>query len=278
MLPIKAADRIASTTAVPFDKTVIAAKKKEQRLKQHEPEAAKSVLISSSHPPAENQTTITAPYCTHCKKDYPSVDDYWVLHPDLRKPMTKRDVEQSQTERKNALDFFPPMPKMTRITLKKYLYISWQPNLISSEESLGIRYRLYPASYTLERRLRDFKPYTGGPIAGIGGTKIQPSSHGTVKLACNVRDRRVIMLLSDTLYCPTIGVNLISVSQLLLKRGVNITFHPEYAKIYSPGRTFIATQHGRQYLLNMWSAIKQLGSHIYPSYSMQDQGISLWHE
>lgn len=81
------------------------------------------------------------------------------------------------------------------------------------------------------------------------------------------------MLLSDTLYCPTIGVNLISVSQLLPKRGVK-----DHAKIHAPGRTFIAAQHGGLYLFNMWLPSTPSSTHAYPSYGMQDHGMSLWHD
>ena len=123
-----------------------------------------------------------------------------------------------------------------------------------------------------------FKPYTGGPIAGIGGTQIQPAGQGTVKLAWNVRERRVIIHLSDTLYCPTIGVNLISVSPLLPKRGVNVTFYQDHAKIHAPGQTFIAAQNGGLYLLNMWFSSTPSSTHAYPSYCMQDHGMTLWHE
>ncbi len=123
-----------------------------------------------------------------------------------------------------------------------------------------------------------FKSYTGGPIAGIGERKIQPAGQVTVKKACNVRGGRVIMLLLDTLYCPIIGVNLISVSQLLPKSGVNVTFHQNHAKIHAPGQTFIAAQHCGLYLLNMWFSSTPSSTHAYPSYGMQDHGMSLWHE
>lgn len=101
--------------------------------------------------------------------------------------------------------------------------------------------------------LINMKPYTGGAIQGIGGTTIQPEGIGTVKLGCNIRGKRVIMLLSDTLFCPTANINLISVSQLMPKRGVNITFHATSAKIKTPGRTFLANMHRGLYILNLWS-------------------------
>lgn len=68
----------------------MAAEKEEQRLKQQETEASKRILISSSHSPAGNQTTITVPYCTHSKKNYHPVDNCWVLHPELKKANDKK--------------------------------------------------------------------------------------------------------------------------------------------------------------------------------------------
>lgn len=87
LLPIKAAGGIASTAA---EHSTNSYGSRKRRLKQQESEAAKSILISSSHPPVGNQTTITVPYCTHCKKNYHSVDDRWVLHPDLKKANDKK--------------------------------------------------------------------------------------------------------------------------------------------------------------------------------------------
>lgn len=43
------------------------------------------------------------------------------------------------------------------------------------------------------------------------------------------------------LYCLTIGVNLIFVSQLFLKYSINVTFYQDYAKIHALGWTFIVT-------------------------------------
>ena len=48
--------------------------------------------------------------------------------------------------------------------------------------------------------------------------------HGTVKLECNENNKRVILLLSNVFHVPDLGVNLISVSQLIdLNAEVNFT-------------------------------------------------------
>lgn len=121
------------------------------------------------------------------------------------------------------------------------------------------------------------KPYTGRVIQGIGGSRIQPKGVGTVKLGCNIRGRRVVMLLSDTLFYSDAGINLISISQLMPKRGVNITFHPTVARIQTPGRTFLANMHRGLYLLNLGS--NQPGDNTaHASYSITDPSLQLWHE
>lgn len=103
LLPIKATDGTVSTAAVTSDKTVMAAEKEEQRLKQQEAEATKPILISSSHPPAGNQATITVPYCTHSKKNYHSTDDCWVLHPELKNADDKKkSASQSNVKGKRS--------------------------------------------------------------------------------------------------------------------------------------------------------------------------------
>ena len=85
------------------------------------------------------------------------------------------------------------------------------------------------------------------------------------------------MLLSDTFFCPDAGINLISVSQLMPKRGVNITFYPTVARIQTPGRTFLANVHRGLYLLNLWSN-QPCDNTTHASYSIMDPTLQLWHE
>lgn len=79
VLRIKATDGTICTLAVTFNKIVMTAEKEKQQLKQQDIEATKPILISSSHLLTGNQITITVPYCTHCKKNYYSIDHCWVL-------------------------------------------------------------------------------------------------------------------------------------------------------------------------------------------------------
>lgn len=190
LLPIKATDGTVSTAAVTFDETVIAAEKEEQRLKQQETEATKPILISSSHPPAGNQTTITVPYCTHCKKNYHSIDDCWVLHPELKKANDKKKrATQSNGKGKRSR----PSPSDAEDDTYNFGGMSVHFMAARPLSDLGNLWALDTGcTQHVTHRREDcvtFKPYIGGPIAGIGGTQIQPAGQRTIKLACNVRGR-----------------------------------------------------------------------------------------
>src|SRR5438045_4840962 len=93
-------------------------------------------------------------------------------------------------------------------------------------------------------------PYHGKPLSGIGGVQLMPEGVGTLKVDCNVQGKQSFMLLTNTLYCPTIGVNLISVSQLL-QVGAKVNFQSSKAIITHGQRAFTATQHSGLFLLDL---------------------------
>ena len=83
------------------------------------------------------------------------------------------------------------------------------------------------------------------------------------------------MLLSDIFFCFDAKIKLIFVSQLMLKRGVDIIFHPTVARIQTPGRTFLANIHYGLYLLNFWSN-EPCNNTAHASYSIIDPTFQLW--
>jgi hypothetical protein len=56
------------------------------------------------------------------------------------------------------------------------------------------------------------QPYNGKALSRIGGKKLMPKSIGTAKVEYNVDEKRIIMLLNNTLFCLELGCNLVSVS------------------------------------------------------------------
>ncbi len=123
----------------------------------------------------------------------------------------------------------------------------------------------------------NMRPYTEGVIQRIGESTFQPKTVGTVKIGCNIRGGSVVILLSDTLFWPGAGINLMSVSQLMLKRGVNSTFHPTIARIQTPECTFLANIYCGLYLLDFW--YNQLRNNTkHASYSIMNPTLQLWNE
>ena len=229
LIKTTAADGVAAVKAVTFDEAVMAAEKEEQRMKhQEEP---KSAYIGTGTKANPDQVTLNVPYCTHCHKNYHTATDCWALHPELKKQSNnkKRRFNGGNNQSKRS--------KPTDDNEDQYNFGGASVHLMASSgqtDLLNLWALDTGCTQHLSHRKQDFitmKPYTGGAIQGIRGTTIQPKEVGTVKLGCNIRRRQVIMLLAGTFFCPDAGINLISVSQLMPKRGVNVSFHPTFAKI-----------------------------------------------
>ena len=275
--PIKtaAADDVAAVKAVTFDEAVMAAEKEEQRMKhQEEP---KSAYIGTGTKANPDQVTLNVPYCTHCHKNYHTATDCWALHPELKKQSNnkKRRFNGGNNQSKRS--------KPTDDNEDQYNFGGASVHLMASSgqtDLLNLWALDTGCTQHLSHRKQDFitmKLYTGWAIQGIGGTTIQPKGVGKVKLGCNIRGRQVIMLLADNLFCPDARINLISVLQLMPKRGVNVSFNPTFAKIQTPGRTFLANIHRGLYLLNLWSNQPHKNTaHI--SYSIKEPTLQLLHQ
>ena len=210
LIGITAADGVAAIAAVTFDKAVMAAEKEKQRMKhQEEP---KSAYIGTGTKTNPDQVTLNVPYCIHCHKNYHTANDYWDFHLDLKKQSNKK------MRCFNGGNNQPKRPKSADNNEDQYNFGGASMHMMAStaHTDFGNLWALDTGcTQHLSHRKQDFismRPYTGEVIQGIGRSTIQPKRVGTVKLGCNIRGRRVIMLLSDTLFCPNAEINLISVS------------------------------------------------------------------
>ena len=122
------------------------------------------------------------------------------------------------------------------------------------------------------------QPYTGGPISGIGGIQLVQEGEGSIKLACNICGRCVIILLSNALYYSALGVNLSSMSQLLPKHGVDIAFFYNHAKIRTSERTFTEAQWNGLYPLDIHHPDRQATPLTYISYNISDPNLQIWQD
>ena len=94
------------------------------------------------------------------------------------------------------------------------------------------------------------RPYDGKALSGIGGKKLMPQGIGTAKIECDVGGKRIIMLLNNTLFCPELGCNLVSVSQLL-DAGAGISFKRKIATITHGQRRFQAQRYEGIWIFNL---------------------------
>lgn len=221
LIPLASADDQVEVRAVTFDEAVMAADKEEKRMTAVEDQSNKTVaFVSNLTRPTDNKVTVTVPYYTHYKKNYHTVNNCWDLHPELRRAANKKrkngkahlqkPKRSKPTEEDDEPTFEEPSVHFMATTVPA--------SSIAPRSSKGLWILDTGCSQHITSRQADFinlEPYSGGPILGIGNTQLAPKGQGTVKVPCKVSGRRVIMLLSNALWYPDVGVSLISVSQLL---------------------------------------------------------------
>ena len=90
----------------------------------------------------------------------------------------------------------------------------------------------------------NLRPYDGAPINGIKGAKVFPQAIGTLRLLCNTNSAPTELRLYDSLLCPDMGANLISLDQLMA-RGAVPTLEPKGGFLTIANARFnLLKQHG----------------------------------
>lgn len=120
----------------------------------------------------------------------------------------------------------------------------------------------------------------GVTINGIGDIRIPVLGKGTVRKRCETNTGPKWVSFTDTLYAPKLGVNLISVSQLLDK-GARIDLRQDTGEIFIPGdnpTTVYAERFGNLFALkSSHTAQPALAAYALAAYSV-DPKWKLWHE
>ena len=255
--------------AVTFEEAVMAAEREEQSQKVRE---EKTAFLARRGGEEKEE-----PRCSHCNKAFHTKETCWILHPEKKKAYDdrkkKRASQKKKLNKKKEKTSEEDTEEPEDPTLGAHL--AWKiPNNNNNDIDLGGLggVGVFIASqnttstplqgvYVVDTgcaqhsscRREDFVslyPYHGKPLSGIGGVQLMPEGVGTVKVDCSVRGRQSFMLLTNTLYCPTMGVNLISVSQLL-QVGAKVNFQSSKAIIIHGQRDFTATQHSGLFLLDL---------------------------
>lgn len=87
----------------------------------------------------------------------------------------------------------------------------------------------------------NLRPYDGPVIHGIGGVSVTPEQMGTAKFPALIDGRTETVTINDAIYCPGLGANLISISQLA-KKGAEFLFHHNRAWAAVGEHTFLTAQ------------------------------------
>ena len=254
------------------------------------------------------QTTGPITPCTVCGKYFHDASTCFKAHPELRK--SHNDKKRKQREEKKERREKKPRPEEGKKGKEEeggntmafahhddnpgagFLAVSDSrveeiddPDapvclfIASEQSSLSCSYILDTgASLHASCRRQDFvgelKPFKGTGINGIGYAKIQPLGVGTVRIRCKHKGRMVWLQLSNVLFCPNLGTNLISVSKLI-QAGANINFMRERATVSDGRTTFSATEVNGLWALDLW---RQEGPPLaLAAYSIENPRWRLWH-
>lgn len=143
------------------------------------------------------------------------------------------------------------------------------------------------ASYSMfsdEEGFSDLRMASCPATKGIGGTIIQPTKRGNYTYKNLIDGEIHTTTIKDAVYCPEIGVNLLSVSYLISK-GAEVLFRSDGAYA-SLGNEIImrGTQYNGLYLVDQPHittaalAAADLYSVALPAYSISDPALTYWHE
>lgn len=262
LLPSKNSAGEITRKAVSFEEAVMAAEEEEQSRVNEE--VTKTALISMTT--SGDRKTIEDSGCTHCGKLYHTAANCFELRPDLKKAFEEKKRKRREKKKedsakrqkkgeKNGGDEGASNAPLVA-TLAYQIPESFDHVSFMATRRTNFMQDVYVADTGCSQhsscRREDFisyRPYTGTPITGIGGTQVIPQGIGTVKLECNVDGKRVLMLLTDTVFCPDMGVNLISISQLLQK-GAQVSFALDKALVTHRNKTFTFSHRGGLFLLD----------------------------
>lgn len=118
----------------------------------------------------------------------------------------------------------------------------------------------------------DLRRFIGSEVKGIGGQMVTPHGVGTMRLACNVDGNRKVLYISNVLYIPRLGVNLLSATQLL---DLNVTFslRKTGCSFQAKGVTFTATRTHGLFALDVWKPSVALNAYSVPNVPIKQY----WH-
>ena len=290
LIPETRSDGTIQKAAVTFDEAVIAAEKEEQahRLAENTPSMALAAINNNKGQGNQKPRK----QCSHCNQKGHEQDGCWHLYPEKRKAYQEkrrkeREIlklhrqQEGQTSQSttpgsssvSAIAYQPPTStgivhlvsaslSTTAASTSTILAQNWLLDTGCNQHTSGDQRAFIPGS---------LKPYTGSPVTGFGGATSQATHVGTVRIPCNVDGKLVELLLSDTLFHPGSGCNLISPAQLS-RKGIQPQFSGTGIRLPTAAGLISADERFGLYLIRLWQPIAAL-----PAYAIQDDWLRAWH-
>jgi len=250
------ADNSIETAAVSFEEAVQAAERFEQGLKNHL-QTKDFALIAQI--PGQRKRKGPCSFCKHqghevndCYKKFPHLREIW-KRSDAGKAWLARKAktQAAQTPMVGGLAHQRPLPEFEEGGFG--FMASQGPHALLSNWALDTGCSRHISSERSAFLPESLQPYTGPPMVGLGGASQQSMMVGTIQLIICVDGEPKRLRLSDALYSPTAGCNLVSVSQLQ-KRGAIVNFTPTGISVSTPkGLTAHCDQVHGLYFFRLWA-------------------------
>jgi Reverse transcriptase (RNA-dependent DNA polymerase)/gag-polypeptide of LTR copia-type len=242
----------------------------------------KSTLQATNDPNYKLETIVRrVSWCTHCQKKFHKKDGCHKLHPELKEAFEK---EKGNKRPRASTAEIQSKTAIVEEFIDYHGVMDYQASLNSTNNS-GERLNLIDewlldsgCSNHITCHKKDFlkgtyQEFNHSPtIRGIGDTTLKPQGSGTVIINCQTNNKQVQLQLSNVLYCPEIGANLISLTQLLGK--AQIQFSQSKAVITIPQGNILALNKGNVFLIQLHkpSEVTAMIS------TLQESKLQEWHE
>ncbi len=292
---------------VSFEVAVMEAEKEEQAQRnadrqRHHPTA----LVARSRPPPGTQR-----HCTWCNKPNHLKEDCWALHPQLKEAYDKKRREQGHSGQGRGSQFrvrdqasrssSTAQPHQD-VKNKPIAHLSWQRpsdgNIIAlhtnaprTADTMSDSERLVRESWALDTGCNQhvtssrylfvngtLKPYNSSGIRGYGHHKSRPTLVGTVRLPCEDTSGTLLRLeLTNTLYDPNAGCNLLSYSQLRHSPHAKMEICDEgFAIVTSKGTIICDEKVGLYWPRLQW--VESPNPVALAAYGISEAWLAPWHD
>ncbi|KAI1005909.1 hypothetical protein K3495_g2306 [Podosphaera aphanis] len=212
----------AENSAHSFDFAVMLAEREERLMETRVTQDEVARVFMSTD---KNSNKNPPDYCSHCKRLYHTSQSCWKLHPELRsKPSKKRKITRDDQEQLHQI-----MMAITNHKEKSPLSDVWILDS-GAEEHVCCR----------KEDFVHINPAPGQAIVGPRNVKHFAEGRGTVKLECVVKGKTAWLTLTDVLFIPTAGVNLLAVASIQDKGGDVVFRRNGSAQIICPKLIFTA--------------------------------------